>query len=1556
MTTVLELGPALVRGSWRLTRSAAAVPARLAREVGTLPTAVRVATSAGAATGLDRSVWAVGDRAVLEVRGLDRAGVERGVAAAAVQGAVAAHDGVVRALVDPLTSVLAVRYDHERCTLAEIARVLSAAEERLLAAPLTPPAPDPSDEPGAAGDATREDPPPVPPLPSALDVEVPLAADLVALAAVAVARLARVPGLPPGAAGLVALVDQQPWLRQRLVDRLGDAGADRALALAGVVASGLTLSAPALLVDVAQRSQTLRAERARRATWAAREPDLLGRHRPPRPEPEEAEPRPVPLPPGPVERLTERAATGSLLAAGGVLAATRSPDLAGRALLAGVPRAAQAAREAFADQLGVGLASRGVVVVDPRALRRLDRVTCVVVQSTLLHGDRPLVVEARSTVDDWTTERVWRHAQRLLHRSAGTGGLPRGEVLRQPENSPGAADGAAVARRVLSVRGRPVGEVLVGRELDPLTDAVLTAVRDAGLRLVLTEDPAAAHLTSRADQVLRDGTGNATWLRGEVRRLQADGEVVVLLGTDRAALDAADVGIGLVSEAGPVPWGGALLVGPRLAEVPRVLAAAPVAREVSERGVRVAAGATFLSGLLLAVGRRGRDGRAVWPVTLAAVGAMFSGVQGARSVARLPDAVPVWHTPWHALEPEEVLDRLPEPDTGVLTGADPGHGGQDGSPVRGAARSLVALVANMRAELADPLTPVLATGAAASAVIGSPGDALLVSGVLTGSAAISGAQRMRADRALRELLQGQRLSARVVARVGDGVPRRVPATALRAGLVVDLRSGDVVPADARLLAVQDLEVDEATLTGESTAVGKQVGATPGAELPDRACMVYEGTTVVAGTGRALVVAVGAATEAGRALALAGRAAGPEGIQSRLEELTRRGLPVTLLGGAAVTALALLRRSPLRTAVASGVGVAVAAVPEGLPLMATVAQLGAARRLSGRGVLVRASRTVEALGRVDTVCFDKTGTLTEGRLRLVRVAGFDGDWSPEAPQARRVLRAAVQAGPRTNGHPLPHATDQAVLDAARSVLGDDLDRAWEELVEVPFHSERGFSAVLGRTPRKARLVLKGAPEVLLPRCGYVRDDDGKRRLDRAGRDRAAAAVHSLAVQGLRVLAVTRRNANGVAEAALNADDVAAIGDLTLLGFIGIADTPRPRAADTVAGLREVGLHSVMITGDHPVTARAIAQGLGIPADELVTGPDLADLEEPERVRRVARASVFARVSPEQKLQVVDALQKSGRVVAMVGDGANDAAAIRMADVGIGMAAKGSTSARSAADLVLTEPDVSLLLDALVEGRAMWRRVRDGVAVLLGGNAGELLFTLLGTALAGRAPIGTRQFLWSTCSPTCCRRWRSRWHPPPPAPGNAVPCWPPSRRRWGRHCSATSGSVARSPVRGRCSLGSWPAASAPSGEPARSRWPPWWGPSWGRPCSWADGTRSSWPPGSDPRRSWPPSSRSPVSARSSGARPSDRWPGPSSWRARRRPRSHRLPCRGSSRACSPRGSPHRDPRARGAWRPIPDEDVVPPAARDPRPWDGSVLGRAGRPPRAAVPDRRGCRCPP
>jgi cation-transporting ATPase I len=1355
MTVVPAMAPDLIRGSLRAsgrrTHEAFNASARIARGVLTAPrSAVRAVTAAGAVAGVDRQIWAAGDLAMLEVRGLDR-GAGRPAAASAVQASLAAVDGITWARVDAVTSRVAVRYDARRHTLSDVAGALARAEQQV-----------PTQTPGyrrpgtgnAGGSPVDRPAAPVQAGPgvdgSADDARVPrvhtvaLAANVFAATAVAVARMARVPTLPPGTAALAALVEHQPWVRTRLERRLGAAGCEVLLAVGNATVLGLTGTVHPLVVDSARRIQTLRATRATQAVVTRLEPGLTGASRPGRTTPLGTDERPVPLPDGPIERLVRRTATGSLLAAGAALAATADPDVAGRAVLVSVPRAAVLARETFADSLAIALARRAVPTLDLGALRRLDRVTTVVVESAVLHVDRRRVLRARA-LNGWPMERVWRAAQHLLETAdvpaTGRSGLA---LVRRVSGSEGHGHGAtALTHLVLTSDGDAVGDVLIGQELDPLAAAVLSAVRQAGLRLVVTEDPAAAGLVRRAGEVLGEDGGDAAWLRRHVRRLQSDGEVVALIGADENALDAADVGIGVIPATGRVPWAAHILCGPGLVELPRLLAAAPAARATSERSVRLSLAATFLGGLLVAVGPRRRGGNATVPVTMGAAGAILSAVREAQRIGRLPDPVPAPDTPWHALEPGEVLERVPDP--GQPPPEEPAP--RRSSAPRRTARSLAGLVSNVRAELADPLTLVLATGAAASAVIGSPTDALLVAGVLVGSAVISGAQRMRAERALRSLLLEQRLPGRIVdldstdrRHGGSGPTRSVPATQLQPGHVIDLVAGDVVPADARLLLVDDLEVDEATLTGESSPVDKQLTPTPGAELPDRACMVYEGTTIVAGSGRAVVVAVGAATEAGRALALAGRAGAPAGMQTRLEELTSKALPVTLAGGAAVSAMALLRGRPVRAAVASGVAVAVAAVPEGLPLMATVAQLGAARRLSRRGVLVRASRTVEALGRVSTMCFDKTGTLTEGRLRLVRVADLGGEWAPDAAPARRMLRAAAHASPRRDGpHAPTHATDEAVLDAARAILGDQLDEEWEELAEVPFHSERKFSAAVGRTPGKVRVVVKGAPEVLLPRCSHVRDDRGKRPLDSAHRARAAEAVHDLAAQGLRVLAVARRNVGDVAEAVPEPEEVAGLGDLTLLGFIALADTARPQAAATIATLEKSGVRPVMITGDHPVTAQAIAVTLGIPVADLVTGPELADLDEAARTARVRRASVFARVSPEQKLQIVEALRHDGQVVAMAGDGANDAAAIRLADVGIGMAAKGSTSARSAADLVLTEPDISLVIEALVEGRAMWRRIRDAVAVLLGGNVGEIAFTLAGTALGGHAPVNTRQFL-------------------------------------------------------------------------------------------------------------------------------------------------------------------------------------------------------------------------
>ncbi|MBF6329770.1 HAD-IC family P-type ATPase [Nocardia transvalensis] len=899
---------------------------------------------------------------------------------------------------------------------------------------------------------------------------------------------------------------------------------------------------------------------------------------------------------------------------------------------------------------------------------------------------------------------------------------------------------------LLRERGRVVGRVLIGREPHPEAVGLLAAARKAGLRVVLIGDEGTGELRRSADEFVRAGGS----VSGLVHRLQRQGHVVALLsGQAHRGLGAADLGIGIVTRRPDgtvrIPWQ-ADVVCPDLGCARQIIAAAGRAREVSERGRVLTLSAATLSGLLLAAGPHGsRPARVTSPVAAATMIGLVTGYLSGRRAARAAPHAEVPLVPWHALEPDEVLARLPAPHRepapppSRLSTATQTLAGRFSAP----ATAAVDLARHVRRELADPMTPLLAVGAVASALLGSPTDALLVGSVLGLNATVSALQRRRARLSLHRLLVGERLQARLIV---DDIEKTVPAAELQPGDVIALAPGEVVPADARLLETAGLEVDESGLTGESVTVEKQAGATPGAALADRTCMVFEGGVIVNGTARAVVVAVGSGTEAGRALAVAGPPP-TGGVQAQLRSLTAQVLPFTLGGGSAVTATSFLRGLPLRPALADGLAVAVAAVPEGLPLVATVAQLAATRRLSRRGVLVRSSRTIEALGRVDTVCFDKTGTLTEGRLRLVALADLDENWdtahAADSPQARRLLRAAARACPNPDDGPLVHATDRAVVEASTSLLGDRAAHTWDPIEEIPFESFRGYAAAIGHTAHHLRLAVKGAPEVVLPRCAQVLRADGSsgHRVTAIGaedRADAEAAVRRLAARGLRVLVVARR------DFATAPDDVTEeIEQLTLLGFIGIADTPRPRAPELVEELARNDIGVRMITGDHPITARAIAEQLGIPADVVATGADIDALDEDAQAELIERATVFARVSPEHKVRIVTALQRRNHAVAMTGDGSNDAAAIRTADVGIGLAARGSVAAREAADLILTQPDngsdLTVLRDALAEGRGMWQRVRDAIGVLVGGNAGEVAFTVLGTLLSGRAPIGTRQFL-------------------------------------------------------------------------------------------------------------------------------------------------------------------------------------------------------------------------
>ncbi|HEX2072369.1 MAG TPA: cation-translocating P-type ATPase [Geodermatophilus sp.] len=1237
-----------------------------------------------------RRVWA--DRGRVQVEICEPAVEEAPEVRRALRRHLERLDGVEWAAVNDVVGRVLVAFDDRRLGVEEVIDVVTSIEQARGGRKVFP---------------QRADHP--------ADLEPLLAAfvdaciDVAALVVAYTAKMLPIPALTRHATLAIALLDSQQWIKSALEERIGPIGTDLVFTGTSALLHALTQSPTVPALNAAAALQQLLEMRARRQVWRRRELELCG----PEPEEDTSEPlpppgrRPVPLPHGPIETYVSRLGPIELTAAAGLLLLTASPSRSADLLKALTPKAALQGRESFASALDLRMCRRGILPMDGSAYRRLDRIGAVVVDGDGLCTGPPVVMEASAVADGWDDAGVWTAAARLLGTGGAqadgeqTGGNGAGRLrLGPPRQSPDAPGGEV---RALFQGRRRVGTVIVAPELDPHAEALLTTATEAGHRLVLT-----AHIGTREVAGVADEVAPAEeQLVDTVRRLQSDGlGVLVVSSLDGPALLAADVAVAPVVEGRAPAWGADLVTGAGLADACRIVAATVEARAVSRRSVETALTGNVLGGLLAAVGspRYGQQ-KATTPGKTATAFTMLAGTWSAARVNSRPVPPPTVHTPWHALDAEEVLRRLAdlpgEPEEGRSHLPAPLRRARALPVVRVPAR----FARTVAAELSDPLTPILGTGAAATAILGESTDAILVASVTVANALVSGLQRLRAETALESLLLEQDVPAH---RETDGGREDVPASALRVGDVILVESGDVLAADARLLEAVDLEVDESNLTGESLSVAKSVPATPGAEVADRTCMLFDGTTVVAGCGRAVVVAVGSATQAGRAARAAGSAAPPAGVQARLAELTRSVLPLTLTGGGLVTALGVLWRRPLREAVRGGVAIAVAAVPEGLPLVATVAQQAAARRLSRRGAVVRSARVLEALGRVDTVCFDKTGTLTENRLSVVRLVPLDGAGCDEDGLLR--LAAASVA----NGDHQAHETDRAVVDAAgeRGVAADGLPEA-----ALPFAAGRGFSAAL----REGRLVVKGAPEEVLRRC--------------TGGDGVRERVQELAAEGLRVLAVADREFDG------RPDDLESVADgLTLRGLVGLADTLRQSTVAAVEQLHAAGVRVLVATGDHPETASAIAAQAGVPdAHRVVTGSELARASDAERTRMVREAAVFARLSPEQKVTLVAALRRAGATLAMTGDGVNDAAAIRLADVGVGVAGAESPAARTAADLVLTDLDLTRLVDAIAEGRAMWSRVRDAVSVLVGGNAGEVAFTVLGTAFGGRAPLGTRQLL-------------------------------------------------------------------------------------------------------------------------------------------------------------------------------------------------------------------------
>jgi Ca2+-transporting ATPase len=716
---------------------------------------------------------------------------------------------------------------------------------------------------------------------------------------------------------------------------------------------------------------------------------------------------------------------------------------------------------------------------------------------------------------------------------------------------------------------------------------------------------------------------------------------------------------------------------------------------------------------------------------------------------------------WHSLEVEEAAGRLEMSPRSGLSEREAARRLAEHGPNELAAARAVAPWRLLLQQFRNVLILILLAAVALSVVLGHATEAVVIGAIVLLAAVLGFVQEYRAERAIEAL---SRMAAPTATVVRDGKEIDIPARELAPGDVMLLRAGDHVSADGRLAQAVNLQVEESALTGESLPVEKQIEALADGELPvgDRTNMVYSGTAISYGRGSALVVATGMETEFGgiaRLLQTIERVKTP--LQLSLDRvamlLVRAAVVVVLL----VVSLGLLRGQPFLEMLLFGTALAVAVVPEALPAVITISLTLAAQRMVKRNALVRRLPAIETLGSVSIICTDKTGTLTrdEMTVREVVVAGetlqvsgagyeptgeYSRNGSPVEPpeELRETLRAAVLAsdarllrseadgGWQVRGDPTEGAL---VVAAAKAGLRqEELEADFPRLDEIPFTSESKRMTTLHETHDGMVAYAKGAPEVILGDCTRQLDASGETALDDADRGELLAAARQMASEALRVLAVARRS---------NATRETAERDLTFLGLIGMIDPPRPEAKRAVERCRRAGITPVMITGDHPLTAEAIARELGILTDgRAVTGAELASMDGAELEREIETIQVYSRVSPVHKLRIVTALQAKGHSVAMTGDGVNDAPALKKADIGVAMGITGTDVANEAAEMTLTDDNFASIVAAVEAGRGVFANIKKYLMYLLAANLGEIGL-LLGASLLGKPlPLSAVQILY------------------------------------------------------------------------------------------------------------------------------------------------------------------------------------------------------------------------
>ncbi|MCL5291109.1 MAG: cation-translocating P-type ATPase [Actinobacteria bacterium] len=614
-------------------------------------------------------------------------------------------------------------------------------------------------------------------------------------------------------------------------------------------------------------------------------------------------------------------------------------------------------------------------------------------------------------------------------------------------------------------------------------------------------------------------------------------------------------------------------------------------------------------------------------------------------------------------------------------------------------------------------------------------DAAAIGAILIINALIGFVQEFRAEAAIESLKE---LSAPRAAVLRDGREEIVPATELVPGDIILLSAGDIVPADSRLIEVAALQIDESSLTGESVPVHKETEPIEIERLPlgDRKNMVYLGTTVPVGRGKGVVVATGASTQMGEIARLVGTS-GDEltPLQIELKRVGKVIALIVLAVAASVFLAGIATGKPRILMFLAAVSLAVAAIPEGLPAIVTVTLALGVRAMASARAIVRRLHAVETLGSTTFIATDKTGTLTVNRMsvRYLEVAGrlIDASEISEAspPEAMRLLQAAVlandahQSGDRLVGDP----TETALIEAGglAGLAKERLDAALPRIDEVPFDSSRKLMTTLHPEGGGFIAFTKGAPEILLDRCALSDEE----------RARLTATADELAADGLRTLAVAERPFDArPPELALEERD------FTFLGLIALLDPPRPEVAEAIRTCRQAGIHVAMVTGDHAATARAIGREIGLVDDSFLTGKELEEISTDELARALDHVSIFARVDPAHKLKIVEALKARREVVAMTGDGVNDAPALKKADIGVAMGVVGTEVAKEASDMVLADDNFATIVSAVRQGRLIFDNLKKFIHFLLSANVSEVLTMFSVTIVGLPIPLFPVQLLW------------------------------------------------------------------------------------------------------------------------------------------------------------------------------------------------------------------------